>query len=139
MPVIYLNESERDAYEIFVGEDGLLYQADGTILDTTDAYTVNATGVKEPSHAIYVMDSRGRIFLSKYHEVGRFHHSSLVAGGPTAIAGEARIAAGCKGLFNNRSGHYKHAPEHLKYLRMELEARGANLEQIQFLTLLTIS
>ena len=40
------------------------------------------------------MDENGSIFASNHQEVGRFHHASLLSGGPVAGAGELQVTNG---------------------------------------------
>ncbi|WP_119726298.1 hypothetical protein [Thermomonospora amylolytica] len=48
---------------------------------------------------------------SGVHAAGVFHHSSFLAGGPVAAAGELRVVNGRLGLISDRSGHYQPPPE----------------------------
>ncbi|WP_128330261.1 hypothetical protein [Apibacter sp. HY039] len=52
------------------------------------------------------MSKKGNIYISKYNEVGKFHHSSLVAGEEVAAAGEIIIENGIIKMITNKSGHY---------------------------------
>ena len=136
LSVNYLNEAQRVQYEVFVGErDGLLYDINGDLISTIDAYHVDRMLNRLPADAIFVMDGNGRIFMSKYSEFGRFHHSSFLAGEPVSVAGEAKILGQSEGeisIFNNNSGHYRLESSTLDNLKLELERRGANMEKIKF-------
>ena len=133
--VEYLNEAQLAQYEVFVGEkDGLLYNVNGDLINTSDAVQLGRLGQVTSKSAIFVMDGKGRIYLSKRAERGRFHHSSFLSGGPTSAAGEANIeqTGDFVSTFNNSSGHYPYGAERLEFLKAELKARGANLDKIIF-------
>ena len=52
------------------------------------------------------MSENGKIYISKYNEFGKFHHSSFLSGEKVAAAGEISINKGIIKVVNNRSGHY---------------------------------
>jgi hypothetical protein len=52
------------------------------------------------------MDEHGNFFASKFHFVGRFHHSSLLAGAAVAAAGEIEVRNGQLIAISDRSRHY---------------------------------
>ena len=103
--VKYLSAEERKAYELTVQADGLLYNAQGQLFDTKGAGTVTGKG-----KAIFVMSATGEVYASLNHQAGLFHHSSFLAGGPVAAAGELEVLNGVITSVSNRSGHY--TPEH---------------------------
>jgi len=53
------------------------------------------------------MSEKGNIYLSKYSEVGIFHHSSFLSGKPVGAAGEIIIEKGIIKEVTNASGHYQ--------------------------------
>jgi hypothetical protein len=103
--VKYLSATERKAYELAVQPDGLLYNAQGQLFDTQNAGTVTGKG-----KAIFVMSEAGEIYASLDQKPGLFHHSSFLAGGPVAAAGEIQVLNGMVTAVSNRSGHY--TPDH---------------------------
>ena len=103
--VKYLSATERKAYELAVQPDGLLYNAQGQPFDTQNAGTVTGKG-----KAIFVMSEAGQIYASLDQQPGLFHHSSFLAGGPVAAAGEIQVLNGAVMAVSNRSGHY--TPDH---------------------------
>ncbi|MGH2632251.1 MAG: hypothetical protein ACRDG3_02470, partial [Tepidiformaceae bacterium] len=60
---------------------------------------------KGDGFAIYVMSQDGR-FYSTSHKIGLFHHSSFLAGGAVAGAGEMKVVGGTIEYITNKSGHY---------------------------------
>ncbi|HEY7030612.1 MAG TPA: hypothetical protein VH482_04750 [Thermomicrobiales bacterium] len=76
--------------------------------------------------AMYVMDNTGSIFAGSQN-VGRFHHSSFMAGGPVAAAGEMSLNAGTLKYINNFSGHYLPTPDHLTQVLQELRDNAVPL------------
>ncbi|MFE7801707.1 hypothetical protein [Nocardia sp. NPDC057440] len=103
-PITYLNNEQRAAYLITVREDGKLYDAEGNLFDTRKGSKPSGNRKR---CAIFVMDENGSIYASNYHELGRFHHSSLVAGESVAGAGEIRVENGVITHLSDKSGHYK--------------------------------
>jgi hypothetical protein len=100
--VRYLTEAERSEFRLTFRE-GLICDARGELFDTSNAETVfSGTG-----RAIFVMDADGNFFASKAQSIGAFHHSSFVAGGSVAAAGEIEVAQGMLVVISDKSGHYR--------------------------------
>ncbi|WP_063041143.1 WXG100-like domain-containing protein [Nocardia grenadensis] len=100
--VDYLNEYRRSRARLTV-RDGLLYDSAGNLFDTRSGRSVWGGG----GRAIFVMDRAGNLYASNYHEAGLFHHSSFLAGGPVAAAGELVVINGQLRLLTDSSGHYR--------------------------------
>jgi hypothetical protein len=83
-------------------------------------------------YSIYVMDKSGRIFAAQ-HKVGLFHHSSFLAGGSVAGAGEIKVDQGTIKSITNKSGHYQ--PTALEMLQVfnELQTRGISLDGLEYI------
>ena len=115
-PVTYItNPTDRENYRLRFGSDGLIYDASGNKFDTTNAMRVDEHGVKAYLKlAMFVMDAQGDFYVSNFQEVRVFHHSSLVAGGEVAAAGEIEVINGKLESINDRSGHYRGTPEFSK-------------------------
>jgi hypothetical protein len=94
--VKYLNEKEREAYRVAIGEDGLLYDSRGDLYDTDDRF------------AMFTVDPTGSMIYSGFKVTGQLHHSSFLAGGPASGAGLWMVKAGRvhPRMRVNRSGHY---------------------------------
>lgn len=123
--VTELDEVGRGAYEL---RGYPFAQGDGTEpYDTGEAYS-NHSG---KGWAIFVMDDEGRIYAGS-HKVGRFHHSSFLAGADVAAAGELKVADGEVRQVTNKSGHYHPgAAESLQFFH-ELARRGVDLDRVRY-------
>ena len=121
--VLYLDETARERY-LLVVRDGLLYDVQGRKLDAK-------LGTKGNGFAIYVMDECGTIYVSFEHEAGAFHHSTLVAGGPVAAAGDLSILEGELLEISNSSGHYRPPPPYLEQAISRLKALGVDFTKVK--------
>ena len=68
-----------------------------------------------PGAGIYVFSKEGHLHISS-HKVGQRHHSSLLAGGDVACAGEIWVTQGTITAISNKSGHYLPQTHHLKQM-----------------------
>ncbi|MCK6598588.1 MAG: hypothetical protein L6Q37_09515 [Bdellovibrionaceae bacterium] len=105
--VYYLNKKERENSRLSFSK-GRVYSADGKPVDTK--------GYKYS----YVIDKNGQFYLFNYliKGKGKINHSSFLAGGEVAGAGEMIIHDGILKLITNASGHY--SPE-LPFLTQAIE------------------
>ena len=117
--VKYLSPAEREAYRLEI-RDGKLYDSEGTLFDTRHASSLHSD---EP-RAMFIMDEKGAIYASNYQELGKFHHSSFLAGGKVAAAGELVVEDGVMKLMSNRSGHYRTDGEYLDQALQVLKHSG---------------
>ena len=104
--IIYYNQYDRKALQLQV--------LNGRIIDSNSHYFDTAyadLNVAGNSVALFVMDPQGNIYATRQHKQYLLHHSSLVAGGPVASAGELRAVDGYITYINTESGHY--LPDHL--------------------------
>ncbi len=125
--VKYLTPDEAEGFRVFV-RDGLIYNAkNGKPFDTAGA----STHWGGDGRAIFVMDSQGNLYASSDHVVGEFHHSSFLAGGPVAGAGEIVVRDGRVILITDRSGHYQPPPQYLQQVLDQLESQGVDVSSIQ--------
>jgi hypothetical protein len=99
--------------------NGLLCGVNGKALDTK----FMVTAFSGPGHAIYVMSLEGHLHVSS-HAVGFHHHSSLLAGGDGAGAGELRVSGGHLEWISNKSGHYRPDVFHLLQVLELLQDSG---------------
>jgi hypothetical protein len=95
-------------------------------LDTTRMVTANMG----PGYAIYVMSDTGSIHVSS-HSVGNRHHSSLLAGGNVAGAGELQVHAGTLKWISNKSGHYFPEVAHFLQTIQRLMKNGVPLDNVR--------
>jgi hypothetical protein len=72
---------------------------------------------------IFVMSPTGDVYVGS-HKVGIFHHSSFLAGGNVAAAGEMKVSGGKLQTLTNKSGHYKPTHEHNLQVISELQESG---------------
>jgi len=122
--VVYLDEKQRAEYEV-KAVDGRLYYIDGDYL----------VGKVDPNYpfsydpwAIFVMDRNGRIYISFNQSVGRFQHSSLVAGEKVAAAGMIHIQDGVISSMTDRSGHYRPKKIHMQQFQERLVELGYSFD-----------
>ncbi len=81
----------------------------------------------------YVMDDAGNIYISNYHAGGKFHHSSFLAGGPVAAAGQISARNGVVKIITRKSGHYRPKKVFFEQVIKELSKRGVNLENVKII------
>jgi hypothetical protein len=124
--VKYLDENERNALKLTF-RFGRILDADGQIFDTTGTRALDSNSRR----AIFVMDEQGNFFASKFHLVGRFHHSSFLAGAPVAAAGEIEVRKGQLIAISDRSGHYLPRRQFTKQALDELKTRGIDIGQVK--------
>ena len=116
--VAYLDEQQRQQYKLTV-HNGKIYDAKGELFDTASAATVLGGG-----KAIFVMDHDGNMYASTSHAVGKFHHSSFLAGQPVAAAGEIEVHNGEVTVVNRKSGHYRPTESQLNQVAEHLSSLG---------------
>lgn len=116
--VRYFTPEERAHFELKLGKDGLIRDANGELYDTFG------------QEAIFVMDENGRFFASEYSKYGVFHHSSLVEGGPVSGAGKILVKEGKLILLIDESGHYHPTRELTQQVLSELAEYGIVPEDI---------
>lgn len=77
------------------------------------------------------MDEYGNIYASKSQAVGKFHHSSFLAGKPVAAAGEISVKDGIIESVSRKSGHYWPDEDHLAQFMEELGDQGVDILSIK--------
>ncbi|MQA86275.1 MAG: hypothetical protein GEV03_16980 [Streptosporangiales bacterium] len=125
--VEYLDAEERERFRLFVFH-GLLYSVTGRPFDTSDATSYWGNGDRR---GIFAMDRYGNIYASSKHEVGRFHHSSFLAGEPVGGAGELEVINGRLIFLSDRSGHYMPEPEFLEQVVRRLTEDGIDFRGVE--------
>jgi peptidoglycan hydrolase-like protein with peptidoglycan-binding domain len=122
--VQYLNtDEERKHYEVTGSTLTYGHRTPPETVDTGKMFA-KASGT---GSGIYAMDADGRIYLGT-HNVGLFHHSSFLAGGAAAAAGDMKVTNGVPTFISNHSGHYKPETRHLLNVLYELIDRGVPLQ-----------
>ena len=128
--VKYLKTTEqRNQYRFGVdGEGRLMRGPDQQQPFDTSEFETHFSG---KGWAIYVMDPDGKMYAHN-HKVGRFHHSSFLAGSEAAGAGEIKVENGVIKVISNKSGHYQPSPIQLVQTLQEVRSGlGQDLSQIQ--------
>jgi hypothetical protein len=116
--------AERQAHRVHVRR-GRVYTATGERFHTGD----HQTAFSGQGWAIFVM-SPARHVYSGSHTVGKFHHSSFLAGGPVLSAGEWAVREGRVVAVTAKSGHYKPTVEMFYQMLRKLKRRGVDLRGV---------
>ena len=124
--VRYLSEEERAELKLST-RGGRIFDAKGNLFDTAGSPALESN----THRAIFVMDEHGNFFASKSHFVGRFHHSSLLAGAPVAAAGEIEVRNGELIAISDRSGHYLPGRKFTDQAIAELQRCGVDTGRIR--------
>jgi hypothetical protein len=105
--VRYLDGREREAHRVYFDHAGVLRSAkDGTPFDSRTVAAKSARKQHTQGHAIFVMDRYGNFYASLVQTRGVFHHTTFLAGQPTAGSGEMVVTNGrLEGVYA-LSGHY---------------------------------
>jgi hypothetical protein len=106
---------------------GLLHRSDAHAqpgkVDTADSVTF-LSGV---GYEIFVADSSNNVHMAS-HKIGKYHHSSLLAGSTVSMAGEMRVVDGKIKYMSNKSGHYMPSMESFIQFLNFLEKDGIDLD-----------
>lgn len=81
------------------------------------------------SRLIYAMNAAGEFFVGESLN-GVFHHSSFLAGGAVASAGDIKVVGGEITAISNNSGHYKPGAAFLWQAVRQLEILGVDLSRV---------
>jgi len=117
--VRYLDEVAREEYLLRI-EGGKVTSSEGGGYDTHGEF------------AIFVLSPDGALYATTEDETGIFHHSSFLAGGPVAGAGELIVAGGSITTFTDRSGHYRPGTAHTGQTLCWLAEQGVDLSAVTF-------
>ncbi len=125
--ITYLTPEARARHVLHV-KDGKLVDANGKSLDPQ----LGGEGhEKRSGFAIYVMGGDGTVYVSFDHDQGKFHHSSLMAGGPVAGAGDMTVIDGDLLEISNSSGHYRPPAESLARVTERLTEMGIDMSGVK--------
>ena len=114
--VDYLADAQERAPYLVKFDRGRMFDAGGQPIDTR-----NAPG----GEAIFVMSPQdGRIYLSTTPRIGKFHHSSFLAGDVIAAGGTMEVVDGQLRRATPLTGHYRTLPEQMDQLARELDRQG---------------
>ena len=121
--VKYIQTDEaRKEFELEIG--GSLKQG-GEAYDTSKMYSK----FMGDGFGIFVMSADGR-FYSTSHKIGLFHHSSFLAGGAVAGAGEMKVEGGTLKYITNKSGHYWPGDRELVQTLTALKRAGVGISSV---------
>lgn len=118
--VAYLDSTDRTDYQLTIS--GGKVKQRGTEFDTSGMFS-NGAGA---GYSIFVMSPRGEMYANE-HRPGLFHHSSFLAGLPTAAAGELQVKKGKLQMVTNKSGHYHPGAAETYQVLKELKSKGLPL------------
>jgi hypothetical protein len=121
--VVYFSAEERLKYQLFV-QNGRFIDKNGNLINTKfdDENFFLDSG-------LFVIDRDYRMYLLPFNEIGKYHHSSLSAGGPVRFAGTIAVMNGVLRELSNQSGHYRpNGPQTLRAMRW-LQESGINFNQ----------
>ena len=126
--VVYDKELEQVMTTVRI-RGGLLYGMDGQALDTK----LMVTAFAGPGWGIFVVSGEGALHVAS-HQVGKRHHSSLLAAAPVACAGELICSKGRLVRISNKSGHYMPEPYFLAQVVRHFGQQGVNTDSFSVLT-----
>lgn len=92
--------------------------------------TQSAGDAIENGGSLYVMDQRGRIYVSGREGEQALKHSSFMAGAPTQCAGTMRVEHGQVKWVSGRSGHYRPTVTQMVNLLERLRAYQVSLNSV---------
>ncbi|MEH1965086.1 eCIS core domain-containing protein [Nostoc sp.] len=120
-------EHEQNQFRLTI-TGGQLYQ-NKLKFDTTNMFTT----FQGRGWSLYVMDPNGEFYAGS-SKVGLFHHSSFLAGGAVAGAGELKTdSSGSLKQINNKSGHYQPDQDQMFQVLTQLKNKGVDLNIPLFL------
>ena len=119
-------DEERQPYLVTMGQGGLVQGVPPGVFDTSKM-TSYGSGA---GWAAFVMAPDGKIFAAE-HRIQRFHHSSFMAGGDVAAAGEMSVINGQLKGISNKTGHYWAGEAHVANVLKELSEMGVNLSGVE--------
>jgi hypothetical protein len=123
----YFDEEQRRDHQVALNE-GVLENEKGKLAEGSHVFVMDGEGqiyAKETQEALTQVDDQGR--------VAHVHHSSFLAGGEVAGAGELRVGKdGELKEINDGSGHYKPGEVQTKQTLETIEEQGVSLDNVKF-------
>ena len=113
--------SKQGATKVTIAGNQILTH-DNQLLDTKKMVTHHSG----PGFAIYVISGEGNFHVAS-HKVGQYHHSSILAGGKVACAGEMKVTNGILSFISNKSGHYRPDNDDLLHALAILQKNGNSM------------
>lgn len=112
-------DDDRSAIQL---HPGLTQGSVPASFDTTAMYSISAG----KGWAIFAMSASGKVYATE-HRVSRVHHTSPLAGGDVAGAGEISVVGGAMLGVTNKSGHYFPDKINLKQSLEQFQRLGVSL------------
>jgi hypothetical protein len=145
-PVKYItNEQERASYELKLDKYKHIFMWRGKPLDTSKFTRAISLGATIAGSAIFVMTTSGQIYLGDEGAEARlsktdqnnpallqwlFKHSTFMAGGEVAAAGEIVFKNGKLVTISDRSGHYQPTKTAMLQLLHLFDSHGVDLKGV---------
>ena len=85
--------------------------------------------VRASGRLIFVMNEAGQFFAAE-SQLFAVHHSTFLAGGAVAAAGELQLSSGVVTVLSDQSGHYLPGPAFIWQAVKQLEAGGVNAKGV---------
>ena len=133
----YADDEERQEYAVTFVE-GEAFRSDGVVMDTQGIRPTAGLRDAAPDRMIFAMDTEGTLYAEESsawqddpaHAGERFHHSSFLAGGDVAGAGELQVREGRVEAVSDRSGHYRPPLEATGEVITSLQEQGVQTEAV---------
>lgn len=106
----YASDTQRARYAVDIDDNVIRWNHDGSLVHTLDHITGEV-----PGFAHYAMSLDGKLYIRKVDvgEMGRFAHSSFLAGSAVLCAGTISVDRGRIIEITNESGHYQPSARNL--------------------------
>ncbi|MEU7633518.1 hypothetical protein AB0C34_26675 [Nocardia sp. NPDC049220] len=121
------NDWDRLPFRLHVGDDNLIYDANGRLFDTREGKLIDDLG-RRKRRAIFVMDADGNFYASLFGKRRVFQHSSFFAGEPVAGAGVIQVVNGELRMLSDDSGHYLPERRHMMQVVDRLREFGVRVD-----------
>ncbi|XVF55946.1 hypothetical protein PTKIN_Ptkin06aG0076400 [Pterospermum kingtungense] len=118
----YLGPTEREAFEVVIGNGKFFYKQSGKLLHTT--------GGPKDAKWIFVLSAFKALYVGQKNK-GTFQHSSFLAGGATLSAGRLVVEDGVLKAVWPHSGHYLPTEENFQEFMSFLHEHGVDLTNVK--------
>ncbi len=115
------NPNDREQFRVFI-RNGIVFKLNEQVYEMAE------------SKINYVMDAAGNFYFFENEKNKAIRHSSILAGGPVAAAGEMVLGNhGNIKSINRASGHYKPAAKFFQNALDQLAVAGVNFNETEIL------
>jgi hypothetical protein len=122
---VHYDSKAEQAASLVTARGGKLYRSGGEAVDTGKSSTFHSGNGAE----VFVASDKGEIHMAS-HQIGKYHHSSLLAGDKVSVGGEMKVTGGTIDWISNKSGHYQPTRQHLVQFVHWLGKDGVDLKSI---------